>query len=105
MQIAMWDRAETLLKDTTFTIPSLDDARDGFNRMGWCGKESCGKAITERTGMSVLGTPFYPEPFEGKCIVCGEKTKQLVYAAKAYSTRVYRRTPVYRTVLAELTTW
>jgi len=41
-------------------------------------------AITERTGMSVLGTPFYTEPFEGKCIVCGEKTNQLVYAAKAY---------------------
>src|SRR2546426_487849 len=84
MQIAMWDRAEKLLKDNTFTITSLDDARDGFNRMGWCGKESCGKAIAERTGMSVLGTPFYPEPFQGTCIVCGEKTKQVVYAAKAY---------------------
>jgi len=84
MQIAMWDRAEKLLKDNTFTITSLDEARDGFNRMGWCGKESCGKAIAERTGMSVLGTPFYPEPFKGVCIVCGEKTKQVVYAAKAY---------------------
>jgi len=84
MQVAMWNRAEKVLQDNTFTITKLEDARDGFNRMGWCGKESCGKAITERTGMSVLGTPFYPEPFEGKCIVCGEKTKQLVYAAKAY---------------------
>src|SRR5712692_685605 len=84
MQLAMWNRAEKVLQDNTFTITKLEDARDGFNRMGWCGKESCGKAITERTGMSVLGTPFYPEPFEGKCIVCGEKTKQLVYAAKAY---------------------
>jgi len=84
MQIAMWDRAEKTLKDNTFTITSLGDARDGFNRMGWCGKESCGKAITEKTGMNVLGTPFYPEAFEGKCIVCGEPTKQVVYAAKAY---------------------
>ena len=84
MQVAMWNRAEKTLQDNTFTITKLEDARDGFNRMGWCGKEACGKAIAERTGMSVLGTPFYPEPFEGKCIVCGEKTKQVVYAAKAY---------------------
>src|SRR5437870_2454787 len=84
MQLAMWNRAEKILQDNTFTITKLEDARDGFNRMGWCGKESCGKAIAERTGMSVLGTPFYPEPFEGKCIIDGEKTKQVVYAAKAY---------------------
>jgi prolyl-tRNA synthetase len=84
MQIAMWDRAEKALKDNTFTITNLKDARDGFNRMGWCGKESCGKAIADETGMNVLGTPFYPERFEGKCIVCGEPTKQVVYAAKVY---------------------
>src|SRR5436189_103750 len=84
MQIAMWDRAEKLMKDNTFTITSLADARDGFNRMGWCGKDSCGKAISDKTGMNVLGTPFYPEPFEGTCIVSGEPTKQVLYAAKAY---------------------
>jgi len=84
MQLAMWNRAEKILQDNTFTITKLEDVRDGFNRMGWCGKETCGKAIAERTGMSVLGTPFYPEPFEGKCIIDGEKTKQVVYAAKAY---------------------
>ncbi len=83
-QLAMWDRAEKILKENTFTIASLDEAKDGFNRMGWCGDEPCGKAITERTGMSVLGTPFYPEPFEGKCAVCGKATGQVLYAAKAY---------------------
>ena len=84
MQVSMWERAEKMIRENTVTIPSLDDARDGFNRLGWCGKEACGKAVTERTGMSVLGTPFYPEPFEGACVVCGEATKQVVYAAKAY---------------------
>lgn len=84
MQVALWNRAEKILQDNTFTITTLEKSRDGFNRMGWCGKESCGKAITERTSMDVLGTPFYPETFEGKCIVCGEPTKQVVYAAKAY---------------------
>ena len=84
MQIDMWDRAEKMLKENTTTITSLEDAKDGFNRMGWCGKEACGKAIAERTAMNVLGTPYYPEEFEGQCIVCGEATKQVVYAAKAY---------------------
>src|SRR2546427_5735756 len=38
MQVAMWNRAEKVLQDNTFTITKLEDARDGFNRMGWCGK-------------------------------------------------------------------
>ena len=84
MQVAMWDRAEKVLQDNTFTITSLDAAKDGFNRMGWCKKEACGKAIADRSGMNVLGVPFYPEAFEGACIVCGDRTTQVVYAAKAY---------------------
>jgi hypothetical protein len=72
------------MKENTFTITSLKEARDGFNRMGWCGKESCGKTISEKTGMNVLGTPFYQEAFDGTCIVCGTPTKQVVYAAKVY---------------------
>ena len=84
MQLDMWERAEKMLKENTFTITSLGEAKDGLNRMGWCGKEACGKAIPERTAMNVLGSPFYPEPFEGKCLVCGDATKQVVYAAKVY---------------------
>jgi prolyl-tRNA synthetase len=84
MQLDLWQRAEKLVQENTSTIRSLGEAKDGFNRMGWCGKEACGKAITERTGMNILGTPFYPEEFEGACVVCGEATKQVVYAAKAY---------------------
>ena len=84
VQIDLWDRAERVLAENTTTVTSLDAARDGLNRMGWCGDEACGKAVTGRTGMAVLGTPFYPEPFEGVCIVCGKKTTQVVYAAKAY---------------------
>jgi len=84
MQVSMWERAEKAMEENTFTIESLDEARPGFNRFGWCGREACGKTVTERTGMNLLGAPFYPEPFEGSCIVCGESTKQFAYAAKAY---------------------
>ena len=84
MQIDLWDRAENMLRENTAAVEKLEDVQDGFNRMGWCGDEACGKAIADRTGMSVLGTPFYAEPFEGTCVVCGKATKQVVYAAKAY---------------------
>ncbi len=84
MQLSQWEKAEKLLQENTYTITGLGEAKDGLNRMGWCGKETCGKAIGEQTGMNVLGTPFYPEAFEGTCVVCGEPTKQVVYAAKVY---------------------
>lgn len=84
MQVDLFARAERILKENTHTITSLDQVKDGFHRMGWCGKPTCGMAITEKTGMSVLGTPWYPEPFDGTCITCGERTKQVVYAARAY---------------------
>jgi prolyl-tRNA synthetase len=84
MQIEMWDRAEKSLQENTFTITRIEDAKDGINRMGWCGDEACGKSISDRTAMNVLGTPFYPEEFEGVCIMCGKPTRQVVYAAKVY---------------------
>ncbi len=84
MQVAMWERAEKIIQANTFTVTSLNEVKDGFNRLGWCGKETCSKTITERTSMSVLGTPFFPESFEGTCVVCGDAARQFVYAAKAY---------------------
>jgi len=84
MQVSMWERAEAILRENTTTLAKVEDAKDGMNRFGWCGKEACGKAVAERTGMSLLGTPFYPEEFEGACLVCGEPTRQVAYAAKVY---------------------
>jgi prolyl-tRNA synthetase len=84
MQVAMWERAEKRFHENTFSIARTDQARPGLNRFGWCGREACGKAVAEPTEMEILGTPFHPEPFEGVCIVCGEKTDKVGYAAKVY---------------------
>ncbi len=72
------------MKDGITAIASVDDAREGINRMGWCGRKECGLAITEKTGMSVLGTPYYGEPASGRCAVCKEPATEVLYAAKAY---------------------
>jgi len=84
IQVEMFARAEKILKENTFTILRLEDARDGINRMGWCGRKECGIAVTEKTGMNVLGTPYYKESASGKCAVCGEAAIDVLYAAKAY---------------------
>ena len=84
IQVEMFGRADAMMKENITAIARLDDARDGINKMGWCGREVCGLAVTERTGMSVLGTPYYKETASGKCIVCGEPAKHVLYAAKAY---------------------
>ena len=77
MQVDLFARAEQAMKDDITTIASVDEARDGINRMGWCGRKECGLAVTERTGMSVLGTPYYKEPVSGMCAVCKEPAKEI----------------------------
>ncbi|TLZ61834.1 MAG: proline--tRNA ligase [Methanobacteriota archaeon] len=84
IQVDLFARAEKVMKDNITVITRLEDARDGINAIPWCGRESCGLTVTERTGMSVLGTPYYKEAASGKCAVCGEPAIELLYAAKAY---------------------
>jgi prolyl-tRNA synthetase len=84
IQVEMFARAEKAMKESVTAIARLEDTRDGINKMGWCGREECGLAVGERTGMNVLGTPYYRETASGKCIVCGEPAKDFLYAAKAY---------------------
>jgi prolyl-tRNA synthetase len=84
IQEEMYARAEAAMRERIVTIERFEDAKATINRMGWCGKEACGHTIEDRLALSLLGTPFEPEPFEGSCIACGEGTSQVVYAAKAY---------------------
>jgi len=84
MQVDLYARAEAMLKENIATITHLEDARDGISRMGWCGREECGLAITKGTGMDVLGTSYEKEAASGSCIVCGRPATDVLYAAKAY---------------------
>jgi len=84
MQVDLYARAEAMLKENVATITRLEDARDGISRMGWCGREECGLAITKGTGMDVLGTSYEKEAASGSCIVCGRPATDVLYAAKAY---------------------
>jgi prolyl-tRNA synthetase len=84
IQNELWVRGNEELKRGIRTIEDLKDARAGINRMGWCGEESCGHDVEDITDMSVLGTLYGGEEFEGNCIVCGKPTKIAAYVAKTY---------------------
>lgn len=84
IQVAMFERAEATLRENTHDVTDLTDVEPGISRVGWCGEESCGHTIEDRTGMGVLGTPFYPEERPGTCVACGEPSKERLYLARAY---------------------
>ncbi|MCK4454894.1 MAG: proline--tRNA ligase, partial [Thermoplasmata archaeon] len=84
IQNELWDRASDELEKGIRTIEDLKDAKSGINRMGWCGEESCGHEIEDVTDMSVLGTLYDGEEFEGECVACGEPAKTAAYVARTY---------------------
>ena len=87
----MRSKAWSWMLSRVYTVKSLDEAvkyiknRAGVVQVSWCGKESCGKAIEEATDGTILGTPLdLNGTIEGECVVCGEKSSQLVRVATAY---------------------
>jgi prolyl-tRNA synthetase len=75
--------AKARLASSVQTIDSLDNLPQKILRFGWCGAEECGHAIEQKTELKILGTPYAPEEFEGKCIICGKSTNIAAYAARA----------------------
>jgi prolyl-tRNA synthetase len=65
------------------TITSLDNAPDKTLRFGWCGSEECGHRFEDENELKILGTPYIPEEFDGKCIMCGKSTKKVAYASRS----------------------
>jgi prolyl-tRNA synthetase len=52
-------------------------------KTGWCGKESCGKEIEDKTGLKILGE-IIDEEKAGRCVLCGDESKIKIYLAKTY---------------------
>ena len=66
------------------TLEGLESVPDGkILKFGWCGNPECGHKFEDRYDMKILGTPYKPEEWTGKCIVCGKEGAKPVYAARA----------------------
>ena len=62
-------------KDLEKSVDNLKDIGPGLNVVWWCGSETCGKSIDEKTGSSILGIPEWKVTGSGTCIVCGKETQ------------------------------
>ncbi|TLZ50667.1 MAG: proline--tRNA ligase [Methanobacteriota archaeon] len=84
IQKDMYARAERDMRAHIVDIATPEEAREAINRFGWCGDPECGHRLEQDTGMSILGTPFEPERFDGPCIVCGKPATSAAYLARTY---------------------
>lgn len=79
MNARAWKRHEDSLVD----IDSPEELPLKMLRFSWCGKESCGKEIEEKLGLTLLGTPYGKRGERRHCIICGEESENLAYAARS----------------------
>jgi prolyl-tRNA synthetase len=57
----------------------------GIIEVPWCGNDECSHRIEEEFEARLLGTPEeVKEKIDGKCLICGEKTENIVRVAFAY---------------------
>ena len=78
----MLAKAEEVQKSRIADIDSLEDIpQDKILRLGWCGCAECGHKFEDTTEFKILGFPYHPEPYSGKCIVCGKPVDKAAYAA------------------------
>ena len=79
---SMLAKAEEVQKSRVQDIDSLEGIpEDKILRFGWCGSAECGHKFEDEHGFKILGTPYVPEPFHGRCIICGAETDKPAYAA------------------------
>ena len=84
------ERAWKNFRDYVIDATDIETAKDalkkrGIARLPWCGQESCGKEIGEKTGGEVLGEELEnkPEP-TSTCAACSERAKINALVAKTY---------------------
>ncbi len=79
MKAKAWERHLSAVAD----VESLQDPPAKTLRFGWCGEELCGQRIEEEFDLTLLGTPYGHEGERRRCIVCGEESEKLGYAARS----------------------
>ncbi|MDO5861888.1 MAG: proline--tRNA ligase [Thermoplasmata archaeon] len=78
----MYEKANAYQKERIVGIDSMEGLpEEGVLRFGWCGCDECGHKFEDTTGFKILGRPYRPEEFSGKCVVCGKDVTEAAYAA------------------------
>ncbi len=84
MEAKAWEFQNASVKhiESEDEISGEDTAEQMVYSFGWCGDEECGHKFEDAHDIKILGTPYIPEDFDGKCIICGKPTKSKAYAAR-----------------------
>ena len=78
----MYQRACEIQRSRIQDVDSVENLpEDKILRFGWCGCEECGHKFEDTYGFKILGRPYHPEQYSGKCIICGKPVDQPAYAA------------------------
>jgi prolyl-tRNA synthetase len=81
-------QAKAFLDGHIVTAATLEEvvaaiaAHRGFVRLEWCGDDACELTLRRESGASPRLIPV--EPPAGACVVCGKRSRHVVYYARAY---------------------
>jgi prolyl-tRNA synthetase len=82
----MKEKAEKKLSERIKRCETMEEAKeklsDGIAVLEWCGSESCGKMVEEKTDGSILGEIL--ERRKGRCVVCRKPADKSFYLGRAY---------------------
>jgi prolyl-tRNA synthetase len=83
-------KSKKILEDLIENCFKVDDVKNALfqkkiARVEWCGNEKCAEFLKNEVGGEIRGTRVdIIENANGKCIVCGKESKEIVYVARAY---------------------
>jgi prolyl-tRNA synthetase len=85
----LYDKAKTGLLNRIYDCTNFEEVKDkiqtGIATIPWCGKKECGLIMEDQINAGILGIPLeQKKDWKGKCPVCEEETKILVYVARTY---------------------
>ena len=88
IQASIHNRALAFRESNTHEPKDLEELKtiiqSGWAFAWWCGKVECETRIKDDTKATPRCIPLEQPGGEGKCIVCGERSTQKVYFARAY---------------------
>jgi len=88
IQVSLHERALAFREANTFDPKDYEEFREVEQKRWafswWCGRAECEAKVKEDTKATTRNIPLSQPGGKGKCIVCGERSTQKVYFARAY---------------------
>jgi prolyl-tRNA synthetase len=88
IQQALYDRALAFRQSRTAEPRDYEELKaaveTGFASAFWCGNQECEDRIKQETRATTRCIPLEQEPSEGRCVYCGQPSREKTIFARAY---------------------